>query len=65
MLFNNIGLRKKRGGDESCDRVKMGKEEDIEEIEINAYYWNGGVPHRMFQGKFSFSMTYFMSLGYS
>lgn len=50
---------------ESCERVKMGKEEDIEKIEINTYYWDGGVPHRMFQGKLSFSMTYFMSLGYS
>jgi len=27
----------------------MGKEEGIEEIEINAYYWNGGLPHRTLQ----------------
>ena len=45
--------------------MKIGKEEDIDEIEENAYYWNGGVPHIMFKGKLRFSMTDLMSLGYS
>lgn len=47
------------------ERVKMGKAEDIEEMEINAYYWSGGVPHRLFQGKLSVSMIDFASSGYS
>lgn len=33
------------------ERVKMEKAEDTEEKEINAYHWNGDVPHKTFQGK--------------
>ena len=43
----------------------MGKVKNTEEMEINAYYWSGGVPHRLFQGKLSVSMTDFVPSGYS
>lgn len=40
VLLNIIGLRKKakRGKMKVVKRVKMGKEEDTDEIEKNAYY---------------------------
>ena len=44
----------------------MGEAEDVEEMEINAYYWGEGMPNRSFQGKLSVkSMITFVSLRYS
>lgn len=46
--------------------MKMGEVEDVEEMEINAYYWGEGMLNRSFQGKFSVkSMIIFVFLRYS
>lgn len=43
--------KRKKGLKIFMERVKMEKAEDTEEKEINAYHWNGDVPHKTFQGK--------------
>lgn len=43
------------------ERMKREKAEDIEEMEISAYSWNGSLLPRMFQGKPSVrSMIHFV-----